>query len=117
MNRSRRGHLSHVLESGPNVVDVRFRSRGENTRGTGPAGNRETPLAEFPPSAFSQSQPLRAPDDLRSMTPREVRLNKHEHVSGPARASTILAAVARDVHFWVPVIVLIGGLILLRWVS
>jgi len=27
------------------------------------------------------------------------------------------SAVVRDVHFWVPTIVLIAGLILLRWVS
>jgi hypothetical protein len=51
------------------------------------------------------------------MTPREVRLNDLEHVSGPARASTILAAVARDIHFWVPLIVLVVGLVVLRWVS
>jgi hypothetical protein len=51
------------------------------------------------------------------MTPREVRLNDLDHLSGFARASAILAAVARDLHFWVPVIVLIGGLVLLRWVS
>jgi hypothetical protein len=25
--------------------------------------------------------------------------------------------VLRDVHFWVPVIVLIGGLLVLRWIS
>ena len=60
---------------------------------------------------------LRAPDDLRSMAPHEVRLNDLEHVSRPQRASTILAAVARDIHFWVPVIVLVVGLVLLRWVS
>jgi hypothetical protein len=51
------------------------------------------------------------------MTPREVRLNDLEHVSAPFRASTILAVVARDIHFWVPVIVLVVGLVLLRWVS
>jgi hypothetical protein len=28
-----------------------------------------------------------------------------------------LAAVGGDVHFWVPTLVLIGGLLLLRWVS
>jgi hypothetical protein len=61
--------------------------------------------------------PLRASDDLRSMTPREVRLNNLDHKSDPARSSVILAAVARDIHFWVPVVVLIAGLVLLRWVS
>ena len=57
------------------------------------------------------------PGHLRSMTAREVRLNDLEQVSGPQRASTILTAVARDIHFWVPVIVLVVGLVLLRWVS
>jgi hypothetical protein len=28
-----------------------------------------------------------------------------------------LSLVLRDVHFWVPVIVLIAGLIVLRWIS
>lgn len=28
-----------------------------------------------------------------------------------------LASVSGDVHFWVPILVLIGGLLLLRWVS
>jgi hypothetical protein len=51
------------------------------------------------------------------MTPREVRLNDLDHVSGLSRVSTMLGAVVRDIHFWVPVIVLIGGLLLLRWVS
>ena len=26
-------------------------------------------------------------------------------------------AILRDVHFWIPVIVLAGGLVVLRWVS
>ena len=60
---------------------------------------------------------LRAPDDVRSMTPREVRLNDFEHPSGARNASAIFATVARDIHFWVPLIVLIVGLVLLRWVS
>jgi hypothetical protein len=51
------------------------------------------------------------------MTPREVRLTDPEPLSGFARASTILAAVARDIHFWVPLIVLVVGLVVLRWVS
>jgi hypothetical protein len=29
----------------------------------------------------------------------------------------MLTAVASDVHFWVPAVVLIGGLLLLRWAS
>jgi hypothetical protein len=28
-----------------------------------------------------------------------------------------LRLVLRDVHFWVPVVVLIGGLLVLRWIS
>jgi hypothetical protein len=35
----------------------------------------------------------------------------------PGQRGTGLSAVIRDVHFWVPAIVLIAGLILLRWVS
>jgi hypothetical protein len=27
------------------------------------------------------------------------------------------AVVLRDIHFWVPVAVLIGGLLVLRWIS
>ena len=38
------------------------------------------------------------------------------HSSG-ARLVKGLSSVLSDVHFWVPVIVLIAGLILLRWVS
>jgi len=33
------------------------------------------------------------------------------------QASNWLASVSGDVHFWVPTLVLIGGLLLLRWVS
>jgi hypothetical protein len=33
------------------------------------------------------------------------------------RSFTMLTSVAGDVHFWVPTIVLIGGLFLLRWAS
>ena len=33
------------------------------------------------------------------------------------RPYTMLTAVASDVHFWVPAVVLIGGLLLLRWAS
>jgi hypothetical protein len=34
----------------------------------------------------------------------------------PAERAAI-ASVLRDAHFWVPVIVLLAGLVLLRWVS
>ena len=33
------------------------------------------------------------------------------------QALSWLASVSGDVHFWVPTLVLIGGLLLLRWVS
>lgn len=33
------------------------------------------------------------------------------------QTSNWLALVSGDVHFWVPTLVLIGGLLLLRWVS
>jgi len=36
---------------------------------------------------------------------------------GANHSSTMLTSVAGDVHFWVPTIVLIGGLFLLRWAS
>jgi hypothetical protein len=32
------------------------------------------------------------------------------------RSRSKLSLVLRDVHFWVPVIVLIGGLLVLRWI-
>ena len=38
-------------------------------------------------------------------------------VNGRTQSTTWLAAVAGDAHFWVPTLVLIGGLLLLRWVS
>jgi hypothetical protein len=45
-------------------------------------------------------------------------LHEINSVSGAdRRASAILLAVSRDIHFWVPIIVLIAGLVLLRWVS
>jgi hypothetical protein len=31
--------------------------------------------------------------------------------------SNSFSSVLRDIHFWVPTIVLIAGLVLLRWVS
>jgi hypothetical protein len=49
---------------------------------------------------------------------REVPLSLLHDVPSPAhRPSVILSAVARDIHFWVPIVVLIAGLVLLRWVS
>jgi hypothetical protein len=45
-------------------------------------------------------------------------LNEIDSVPGFDRpALAILSAVSRDIHFWVPIIVLIAGLVLLRWVS
>ena len=51
------------------------------------------------------------------MAPREVCLTELDRQSGPGRGAAIFAAVVRDPHFWVPVMVLIAGLVLLRWVS
>lgn len=34
-----------------------------------------------------------------------------------ARFQSLSTAILRDVHFWVPVIVLAGGLLVLRWIS
>jgi hypothetical protein len=33
------------------------------------------------------------------------------------RSQSWLSLVLHDVHFWVPVAVLIGGLLVLRWIS
>jgi hypothetical protein len=33
------------------------------------------------------------------------------------RAQSWISLVLRDVHFWVPVAVLIAGLLVLRWIS
>lgn len=33
------------------------------------------------------------------------------------RERGLVATVLRDVQFWVPVIVLVGGLLVLRWIS
>jgi hypothetical protein len=33
------------------------------------------------------------------------------------RAQSWVSLVLRDVHFWVPVAVLIAGLVVLRWIS
>jgi hypothetical protein len=37
--------------------------------------------------------------------------------SSPERARGWLGLVLRDIHFWVPVGVLIAGLLVLRWIS
>ena len=37
--------------------------------------------------------------------------------SASDRPHTIWTSVAGDVHFWVPTVVLIAGLVLLRWAS
>lgn len=42
-----------------------------------------------------------------------------EHRTRPARAANghWWARVMRDLQFWIPIVVLIGGLLVLRWVS
>lgn len=35
---------------------------------------------------------------------------------GDNRSQGLWSAILRDVHFWVPLIVLLGGLIALRWI-
>ncbi|HSB74849.1 MAG TPA: hypothetical protein VLC12_04315 [Terriglobales bacterium] len=44
-------------------------------------------------------------------------MDNEEAIVRPAAQLTWLASVSGDVHFWVPTLVLIGGLLLLRWVS
>jgi hypothetical protein len=61
---------------------------------------------------------LHRPCKLRRMA----RLGRHNVIeeklveNSPPTPSTF-SAVVGDVHFWVPAIVLIAGLLLLRWVS
>lgn len=38
-----------------------------------------------------------------------------ERVAG--RPQRLATAILSDIHFWVPVIVLAGGLVVLRWIS
>ena len=38
-------------------------------------------------------------------------------VGVPGRWQNVTAVVLRDVHFWIPVVVLVGGLAVLRWIS
>ena len=33
------------------------------------------------------------------------------------RSQSLVTVVLRDVHFWIPVLVLLGGLAVLRWIS
>jgi hypothetical protein len=45
-------------------------------------------------------------------------MDKEDAIHRPeTQAINWLASVTGDVHFWVPSLVLIGGLLLLRWVS
>jgi hypothetical protein len=45
-------------------------------------------------------------------------MDKEEAIERPeTQAINWLVSVTGDVHFWVPTLVLIGGLLLLRWVS
>jgi hypothetical protein len=45
-------------------------------------------------------------------------MDNEEAIEQPeTQAINWLASVGGDVHFWVPTLVLIGGLLLLRWVS
>jgi hypothetical protein len=37
--------------------------------------------------------------------------------SSPDRHRSWLSLVLQDVHFWIPVAMLIGGLLVLRWIS
>jgi hypothetical protein len=39
-------------------------------------------------------------------------MNQHEN---PGRGR--LGSILRDVQFWIPVVVLIGGLLVLRWIA
>jgi hypothetical protein len=39
----------------------------------------------------------------------------NDAISGKFQSLSL--AVLRDVHFWIPVIVLLGGLAVLRWIS
>ena len=42
----------------------------------------------------------------------------HEREATPGRgAARWWSIVLRDVHFWVPVVVLVGGLLVLSWIS
>ncbi|HEV2118327.1 MAG TPA: hypothetical protein VGR48_19980 [Terriglobales bacterium] len=45
-------------------------------------------------------------------------MDNEEAIDRPeTQAINWLASVSSDVHFWVPTLVLVGGLLLLRWVS
>jgi len=34
----------------------------------------------------------------------------------PGRSQSLVTVVLRDIHFWIPVVVLLGGLVVLRWI-
>lgn len=38
-------------------------------------------------------------------------------VGKSGRVRSLTAVVLRDIHFWIPVMVLLGGLAVLRWIS
>ncbi|HEY4960118.1 MAG TPA: hypothetical protein VII29_04595 [Terriglobales bacterium] len=38
-------------------------------------------------------------------------------VGVPGRWQSVAGVVLRDVHFWIPVLVLLGGSAVLRWIS
>jgi hypothetical protein len=38
-------------------------------------------------------------------------------MDGSAKTANLLATVLRDVHFWIPVAVLLGGMAVLRWIN
>ena len=45
-------------------------------------------------------------------------MDSEEAIQQPGtQAINWVSSVSGDVHFWVPTLVLIGGLLLLRWVS
>ncbi len=50
---------------------------------------------------------------------RRLTAMDNKEAIGPPKTGAIawLACVCGDVHFWVPTLVLVGGLLLLRWVS
>jgi hypothetical protein len=35
----------------------------------------------------------------------------------PRKSQSVVTVVLRDVHFWIPAAVLLGGLAVLRWIS
>jgi hypothetical protein len=37
--------------------------------------------------------------------------------NAPSKFQTVSTAILHDIHFWVPVVVLACGLVVLRWIS